>query len=240
MYQTLLKPALSDAKTFILDILFPKNCLSCGKEGEFICENCKLELTELKQHNCIVCQKPAIFGLTHPGCMSPQTADGLISFYDYRDEKMAKIIIAGKYYFLPEVYKNLATMLAFKIKTQHEHLLKQSVLLCPIPLHKARLRWRGFNQAQVLCEHLAQELDLKIANALIREKNTRTQKDLKKEERLKNVSDAFVLNKGSDIKNKYILLLDDVATTGATLQQAAKVLKRNGAKSVVCLTVARD
>jgi competence protein ComFC len=240
MYQTFIKPLAQDVKSFVLDVLFPVSCLSCEAEGEFICADCKAILTKLENQRCIACQKATPFGLTHPGCLTPQSADGLISFYDYRDEKVAKVIIGGKYSFIPTAYTILGAMIANKIKIQHEHLLSIPYALTPIPLHPSRKRWRGFNQADVLCQALSKELALPILDPLIRNKITQTQKDLKKEQRIKNVSDAFRLKPGADVKGKNLILVDDVTTTGATLQEAAKILKRNGAAKVICLTVARD
>ena len=241
MYTDLIKPLFTDIKTFILDTLFPISCLGCGTEGAFVCVDCKSVLKKLEHQRCIVCQKPAVFGLTHPGCLTPHCADGLISFYDYHDDKVAQIIIKGKYSFLPGAFEELGTMIADKIQNQNPSLVtRNSSLLTPIPLHSTRKRWRGFNQAEILCKVLSAELNLPIADVLQRKKITKTQKDLKKDARLKNIQDAFSINPQSEIRNKQFLLIDDVTTTGATLLEAAKILKRNGAAKVICLTVARD
>ncbi len=244
MYQFLLKPLFTDIKTFVLDTLFPITCLACEQEGAFICPNCKSQLKKLEHQRCIVCQKPTPFGLTHPVCQTPLGANGLISFYDYHNEKVSNIIIKGKYSFLPEVYKILGQMIAEKLKTDYPELLSTPYTLTPIPLHSSRLRWRGFNQAEILCQTLSEQLNLPVADVLTRTKITKTQKDLKKEARIKNVAAAFTVEKGLDpslqIHDKNFILIDDVTTTGATLQQAAQVLKRNGATKIICLTVARD
>ena len=250
MYQTLFKPLFIDIKTFVLDTLFPISCLSCGQEGDFICADCKSTMKKLEHQRCIVCQKNTPFGVTHPHCQTPHGADGLISFYDYHDEKVSKIIIAGKYNFIPMVYEILGQMIANQLKIQHPDLTTaNSYELAYIPLHSTRQRWRGFNQAEVLCQAIGKELDLPMSNPLIRSKITKTQKDLKKDSRLKNVTDAFAVapspSEGRDgerlqIQGKNLILVDDVTTTGATLQQAAKILKRHGASKVICLTVARD
>ena len=256
MYTKLIKPFLQDSKKFILDTLFPILCLSCEKEGDFICADCKSLIKKLEHQRCIVCQKPTPFGLTHPGCQTPHGADGLISFYDYHDDKVSNIIIKGKYSFLPGVYKILGAMIADSLRSQYPNLspevltkggilISNNIRLAPIPLHPWRRRWRGFNQAEVLCQTLSAKLNLPVVDVLIRKKITKTQKDLKKDQRLKNVDGAFslspkILNHKSEILNRNFILVDDVTTTGATLQEAAKVLKRNGAAKVICLTVARD
>src|SRR6266404_1163552 len=257
MYQTLIQHMAADVKKLILDTLFPITCLSCNREGVFLCPECQSLLTKLEHQRCIVCQKPTPFAQTHPKCQTSHGADGLISFYDYHDEKVAKIIIGGKYSFLPDVYKLLGEMVAKKLTEYYPHLLTTSYHLIPIPLASSRQRWRGFNQAEVLCQAISAELNLPIADVLVRQKNTKTQKDLKKEDRLKNVAGVFAIKtklpspihgeglgeglKSADvIRGKNIILVDDVTTTGATLQEAAKVLKINGAAQVICLTVARD
>ena len=147
-------------------------------------------------------------------------------------------------------------MIAEKLREAYPNLLiSTNFFLAPVPLHSSRRRWRGFNQAEILCQALAEELSLPIMDVLVRNKSTKTQKDLKKEQRMKNVANVFALSPkilnpgpasaraerdGSAILNQNFILVDDVATTGATLQEAAKILKRNGAAKVICLTVARD
>jgi competence protein ComFC len=241
MYQTFIKPLFSDVSTFILDTLFPISCLGCGEEGEFICADCKVLMKTLEHQRCIVCQKNTPFGITHPHCQTPYGADGLISFYNYHDEKVAKIIIGGKYNFIPQTFELLGQMAAEKILTEHQNLLTaNSYELSHVPLHTTRLRWRGFNQSEVLAQSIGKSIGIGHQNLLVRTKITKTQKDLNKEERSKNIAEAFKLKPGTDVHDKNIILVDDVTTTGATLQEAAKILKRNGAAKVICLTVARD
>jgi competence protein ComFC len=243
MYQTFIKPLYLDVKTFVLDTLFPISCLACGEEGTWICADCKSTIGKLEHQRCIVCQKNTPFGLTHPHCQTPHGADGLISFLNYHDQKVADILIKGKYNFLPGVYEELGKLLAGQLKTQYPNILISNISLVPIPLHSTRKRWRGFNQAEVLCRSLSEQLNLPVADVLQRKKITKTQKDLKKDARLKNVDGAFALSplfSKEGVRGSSFILVDDVTTTGATLAEAAKVLKRNGATQAICLTVARD
>lgn len=241
MLKNFIFPLYQDFKLFILNILFPIICITCEADGELICTSCKLSLKKLENQLCIVCQKQAIFGLTHPNCLTPYRADGLISFYDYHDENIAKILIAGKYKFIPDVFKELGTLVAERFQKNHMNIIGTiPYTLVPIPLHSTRLRWRGFNQSEILAKQISKYSHIPNINVLVRHKLTKTQKDLNKQERQKNLTDAFKLAPNANVKNKNILLVDDVTTTGSTLSQAAKVLKQNGAKSVICLTVARD
>ncbi|MCM8770588.1 MAG: ComF family protein [Candidatus Omnitrophica bacterium] len=112
-------------------------------------------------------------------------------------------------------------------------------MFIPIPLHKNRLREREFNQAQILAEHLSKEFKLELSSDnLWRVRQTATQTDLSEEKRLLNVKNSFALRDASKIKDKMIILVDDVLTTGATCSEASRVLKDNGARTVFVLTVA--
>lgn len=283
MYQTLLKPLFADVKTFVLDTLFPKTCAACGKEGAFLCLYCTSTLKQVEFQQCIICRKPSPYGLTHQVCKTPHAPEGLISFFDYHDKKVSDCIIQGKYSFmLEEIYKIFGKLVAARLASKYPQFGLNTAVgedlifppiggrirsaptplsafsLVPIPLSPSRKRWRGFNQAEVLCNTIGKELNMPVINALQRIKSTKTQKDLKREARIENVRDVFAVHPlffkdpsrparaeaegvgRSSIKEKNLILVDDVTTTGSTLLEAAKVLKRQGAAEVWCLTVARD
>ncbi len=249
MYNSFLKSLYRDIKTFTLDTLFPIYCIACEREQEgskFICDDCVGKLTPLSHQFCVVCHKMSIGGLTHPKCQTPHSPDGLISILDYQDEKVADILIKGKYSFLPKLYDELGALMARHLTENYPAWLHATrYTLTAVPLHWMRQNWRGFNQAQILAQALAKELNLPCCEVLSRKKFTKTQKNLKKDERVKNVDSAFslspkILSPKSYILNQDVILIDDVTTTGSTLKEAVKVLKRNGAAKVYCLTVARD
>ena len=109
----------------------------------------------------------------------------------------------------------------------------------PIPLHKSRLREREFNQAKILSQEIAKEFKITaLTNALIRVKPTKTQTELTFHERCQNIENSFSVAKPKLIKDANLLLVDDVLTTGATSSEAAKCLKKAGAKKVLLLTLA--
>ena len=115
-------------------------------------------------------------------------------------------------------------------------------VLVPVPLHRDRLAQRGFNQAELLGYEVAQKFKIAMwPDLLRRRKNTKPQIELKREKRLVNMTGAFQLNKqyGDKIKNANILLVDDVITTGATMNECAKILKNSGAGAVWGLALAR-
>ena len=120
--------------------------------------------------------------------------------------------------------------------------------IMPVPLHSRRLRWRGFNQAKLIAEIISQKLtpgfEIPILDEiLIRKKYTRPQMKVKNYlDRQKNIQDSFILNEPGfeKVKNKKILLIDDVATTASTLLECARILKENGAKKVFAAVIARQ
>jgi len=112
-------------------------------------------------------------------------------------------------------------------------------LVTVVPLHKERLREREFNQSLLIAGSVSKEYFLTLINALEKTRKTRYQNELLKSERLKNLEDAFSVSPKADIKDKNILLIDDIITTGSTLGECAKILLGGGAKSVRCFTLAR-
>jgi len=193
---------------------------------------------------CPLCEKGTFGGLTHSGCRRPFGLDGLTSIFAYKGV-VAKAIKKLKYKFVRDLAEELVELfLSFcgeeKLFSDFCHL--PDVVLVPIPLHPRRLRWRGFNQAELLGKLIAKNLGIKfVPDLLVRVKDTRPQVDLDRKCRQQNILGAFRKNPNSQfvIRNSLILIFDDVWTTGATLKEAGKVLKRNGAKKVWGLTIAR-
>ncbi len=113
-------------------------------------------------------------------------------------------------------------------------------LIVPVPLHPKRLRWRGFNQSVLLGRELSRAFDLPLDPFVLKRKvETPPQTQLSEEERHKNVRGAFLMNPEKSIENRSVLLLDDVYTSGATVNECSRCLKRAGANEVYVLTLAR-
>jgi ComF family protein len=173
--------------------------------------------------------------------MSPLA--GLTSAFNYVG-LIEKAIKKLKYHFVSDLAKDL-TELFLTFIGEHKaftQFCQQMPILAPIPLHQKRLNWRGFNQSELLGQRIAQNLGLPfVPDLLVRTKETLPQADLDKEARLKNVAGAFEFNRASRfaIHDSRVIIFDDVWTSGATLREAAKVLKRAGAEKVCGLTLAR-
>lgn len=224
----------------IVDLLFPRACLGCKKEGGYICLTCLNKMPKVRQI-CPVCERPSVDGMSHVKCKKPWGLDGLISVWAYR-EVVRKAIIALKYKFAKEVSKELARHI-YTAFNKEKPVFPRGPFLVPIPLHWYRGNWRGFNQADLVGKLISEKLGWKYAQDLLtRKKLTRPQTELKGEERKQNIRGAFSLNPDYQsliIDHRPLVLFDDVWTTGSTLKEAAKVLKRSGAREVWGLTIAR-
>ena len=225
----------------ISDLLFPKKCLGCGKYGSYICDKCISE-AQVAPLVCLECGRKSVDGLTHIKCSKPLGLDGTISVWFYRGV-VRRAILALKYKFAKEVAKELAHLADSQIK-QKNLVFPINSILTPIPLYWFRGNWRGFNQSQEIGKILAGRIGLGfIPDLLIRKKFTKPQIELKGRQRRQNIKGVFALNSKYQplaISHQSLILFDDVWTTGATIKEAAKVLKRNGVKTVWSFTLTRS
>ncbi|MBI4039502.1 ComF family protein [Candidatus Daviesbacteria bacterium] len=109
----------------------------------------------------------------------------------------------------------------------------------PVPLHQKREKWRGFNQSQIIAGELSRRTGIKVFELLVRLVNTRPQVELSGKSRVKNVAGVFAIRNGIGLKDKTCLLVDDLLTTGSTMRECAKVLKKAGARRVWAMAVVR-
>lgn len=224
----------------VLDVLFPKSCLECKKEGGYICESCLKKIHFAKQ-TCVECERAAIDGITHERCRQKQSLEGSFSVWKY-EGVICKTISALKYHFASEIAQELAEKSAKNLQENFIPLPRKAIFI-PIPLHTARYNWRGFNQATEIGKHLSIKMHWKfVSDFLVRKKSSEPQANLSKKERQKNVLGLYALNgkyRNHIPEDISIIIFDDVRTTGATLKEAGKVVKRNGVKKVWGLTIAK-
>jgi len=222
---------------FILDLLFPIHCLGCNQEIQnfFICPVC---------FEKIPLDKKALLKFDSK---SDLTYLITTSYYNYPLIKQA--VYKYKYDFVKDLSKPLGQLMVNRLnfinKTNTEEfpLLSKDALLIPVPLHKKRLRWRGFNQAELLAVEIGKQLNIPVVNdLLIRTKYAAPQVKIKTpSERQQNIKHAFALssNQRPQFTNKTLILIDDICTTGATLKECAKILKTLKPKEIWGLIIAR-
>ncbi len=226
----------------IKEILFPVFCIECGEEGEWWCKQCFENSFISVVLRCPGCGKTN-HGETCQVCRSSVFLDGTIALMEYAETKPAgKLIKNFKYKFAHDTrpaWEMIADKCIPKI------ILPDNGVITPVPLYPRRERERGFNQSDILAgiffdkiKKYFPERKYEINNKILRRtRATNQQAKLSREERERNVSGAFC------VKNKIVpysvILVDDIFTTGATLNECAKELKQNGVKKVWALTLAR-
>lgn len=234
--------SIIQAKEWLLDLIFPLECLSCGKSQVLLCQSCQRLLNFNDSFICPVCFKNSFQGLTHPSCRLKSKLDGILIAGYWQQVLMQDLIHAFKYEGLTDLKTVLAQILIEKINNSplfFQILMTDDSVVVPIPLHRRRFLERGYNQAELLAQELSGYIPFKlVSTALIRSKNTKAQTKLSGAKRRHNVAQAFNCLQPSSIKDKTVILIDDVATTFATLESAAQVLKRAGAKSIWGLVLA--
>jgi len=237
--------------TLILSFLFPIQCIVCENPGRYLCWECLSHIPVNPINLCPICQKAETFaGRVCNVCENENKKiylDGVIVASYYKHPVLREAIYRFKYNFLKQLSKPLAKILFKKIISVPGFPTDQFVII-PVPLHPKRLVWRGFNQAELLGKNLQKifsqyniNMNL-ITGLLVRQKYIRPQMKIHStEDRKKNIIGCFLINKESTIKlPEKIILLDDIITTGATLEECAKTLKRRGVRKVWGLVLARQ
>lgn len=227
----------------LLDLVFPIKCLECGTSSKYICADC-ISKVKTPPVLCYKCLRPSFDGATHAKCGGPLSLDGVSSLWRY-EGVVRKAIIALKYKYATkvanEILVNAENALA-KIKL----CFPRNSVLVPIPSHWYRKNYRGFNQTELFGEKAAFLLGLKYEPNLLTRRAGTSQVSLKGKDRSKNIRRAFFISPNIPVSQYLttkgrirILLFDDVWTTGSTMKEACKVLKRKGADKVWGLTIAR-
>jgi ComF family protein len=220
-----------------LDFLFPRWCVGCGREGNFICPSCHQSLPRIMPPLCPKCGRPQSSAILCSSCIGWQAEiDGIRSPFRF-DGAIRKAIYQLK-------YGNLRALAELLAQWLNDYLVSNPVpgeVLVPVPLHHKRLRERGYNQSSLLAKELGKLTNLPVVDdCLIRQRYAPPQaRTSTVDERWSNVANAF-LCRDRRLKNKQVLLIDDVSTSGSTLDACARALKEAGATTVWGLVLARE
>lgn len=237
LYLSMLKKILKR----LAEKVVPARCLSCNLPGAYLCPDCESYLPYLEQSLCPVCTQGAVDGFTHPLCRSRFAPDRLFVPFRYSGV-MAVAVKKMKYRSATALADFLAHLLVEEM-AESDFVLGHEAILVPVPLHPVKQLERGFNQAALLSESLGKLLKIEVVNGVLRRiRETPSQTKLKGKEREKNVRGAFGIDKKKDhpFRGKDIILVDDVFTTGATVRECCRVLKKAGARYVYVVAVVKD
>jgi len=231
------------AKYFV-NLFYPLRCSACkedlnplSKTG--VCGFCAASIRRNPRPYCGICGRP----VNHDGDTCSECAkldlrfDRAYSACLYED-RVKELIHKLKYGSGSSLINFFSGIMMDFLKDNRE--ITQGVeAITYVPLDRARMRERGFNQSRLLARGIAKQLDIPLINAIKKISRTRHQNELSREERLINLRGAFKARKGIDLNGKVIMLVDDIMTTGATLSECSKALRNSGVKEIRCLTLAR-
>lgn len=243
-------------KRFLLELFLPYFCLGCKKEGFLLCQDCRSTLEICEYNYCLCSKNPFRLPLTTKNqqkgkcsrCQDKKLS-GLYFALPYKENPPAggltkRLIHQFKY---PPHLKSLGKILA-SILVEHLVLAKNNTdniwnnsILLPMPMEKRKLKNRGYNQAEELAKNLSIVLETPlITNNLVKIKKTLPQMKLSLQQRQENLKNAFLIKNPAEIAGKKVFLIDDVYTTGSTMEECARVLKEAKAKSVWGISLARE
>jgi ComF family protein len=237
-------------KNFLLktvNLIYPNTCSLCGDDLHYlsdikICNKCKKSLHAIKDFVCQKCGMPLPDGgeFCYICRQKPKeyNFDKMRSVYLYKDN-IRKLLLKFKYADRSFLAKDFGLIMYETVKSYSFY--SETDFIIPVPLNIIRRIKRGYNQAELLAKELSIKMNKQmLTNALVRKKITKPQFKLSKLERAKNIKNSFFVKNKDIIKDKTILLVDDIATTSSTASACSLALKRVGAKTVYVLTLARD
>lgn len=222
----------------MIELLFPKKCCYCKKSGYNICPNCfQFIIDKTKSYQkCSKCHKPSFNGLTHSSCL-PFALDGVHVLYQYSPITKA-LLSEYKYKFIKELETSIIDLFLKGLENNDllDYWKKNKFCLIPVPSFKTKNNWRGFDSLMEVSKIIGQKTGLNLSdNSLTKVKWTKQQAGLSKKERKHNIKDAYQISGKEILKN--VLIVDDVYTTGSTLEQIAKLFKKNNSSKVWGLTL---
>lgn len=221
----------------LIDLVLPKFCVGCVNEGTWLCDNCASLIQIPREQHCPFCEVVTAAGRTCEEHHSAALSGCLAAGY-YHDPLLRDALHRYKYEFAEDLAPTLAAHLARMAQKFHT-VFPRRALIIPLPLTATKLRERGFNQTLALATAIANTLSLPLATILIRTRDATPQAQLAPDARRTNLTNAFAVTDTNPVRGQSILLVDDVLTTGTTMEAAATVLKFAGANEIFGLVLAR-
>lgn len=217
------------------DLIFPIQCLKCTQEGDWLCIVCRSSVPVVPLQTCPFCKVPTVYGMTCDSDRKNHYLDGVTTRGIYQDWVWQHIVKGWKFGGAIELGEYAGEFL--KQAMPHlPHGLYNPIVIA-VPLTKRRKRWRGFNQSVTLANAVANMIESESVDGVLRIRDTRPQPGLGKLQRRQNVQGAFKVV--ADVQHRDCIIVDDLLTTGATMDEIARILKQAGAKKVWGVTLVR-
>lgn len=238
---------LNNIFSCISSVIFPMDCCVCGKYcSNAICDSCWNDVILITDLACRKCSKPyfnqylyeeGVELICEECCENALFFERALAYGVYQDV-LIKIIHEFKFNNKPYIGKHLSYKLAKLIENEDD--FRNADLIISVPLHRNKERKRGYNQSYLLAKELSKIMKIKLLkDVLYKVKDTESQSLKSMKERRKNIRGSFLIKNEGKIKEKSVILVDDVLTTGSTVNECSRILRHAGAKKVYVLTVAR-
>jgi ComF family protein len=225
-------------KKNISDLFFPVECITCAQPGQFFCGECQKLIVSI-DNRCLVCNDRASSVGLCSVCAPSVNYDEIYVLGKFTGTVLETAVEKLKFSFIEELAKILAQCLSAKLSARGLVIDSKNAIIIPIPLHEKRFCERGFNQSELLAQELARDLrGVTRSDILFRSRATRQQARLSRAEREENIHDAFTIRNGEYIKDKIVYIIDDVFTSGATVNFAAKLIREYAPQKIVILALA--
>lgn len=202
---------------FILDLIFPDNCVGCKEPGTILCEKC-------------------LFSVEFLDSKDPRKKDGILSACDYNSPLLARIVHELKYKGIKRLAEPCASLI-YEFLNKGNIKFDNSWIITAVPMHEYKLKVRGFNQSELIAKELASFMNLDYEPLLEKVRHTAPQISLDKRARKSNLDGCFKIAEGRIVKGKKILVIDDVVSTGSTMSECLKTLREEGTSEVWGLTL---
>lgn len=213
----------------ILNLIYPQTCGICGKlASDSLCKKCEIELKKQSDMNIIQTGEE----------IEDKYFNELMYIFKYEGQ-IRKLILDYKFNEKSYIYLTFVNFL-LKNKKIFENIKNYDTII-PVPISKKRLKTRGYNQSLLIARKIAEQTNLELVNnCLIKTKNIIEQSKLNKEDRMQNIQGVYELKNKQLIENKKILLIDDIYTTGSTVNECSKILRQGNPKEIGILVLAKD
>lgn len=211
-------------KNFLLNVLFPIKCIGCQKKDEILCINCVSKIRGAER----------------------ETDKNIVALFDYRDEVIKRAIWELKYHHKRYIGERLGQLLyesfVEEIGDMKIYVPGRSIYVIPVPISSKKIRFRGYNQASYIAKGFCNQTDKDILelkkDIVIKKIDTIPQARITdRKRRLENIRGVFGIKNGEKIKGRTVIVIDDVTTTGGTMNEIMRILKKSGAKKVVGFAV---